>query len=149
MPYETPKLNWLDNNKYNAIDWNRLLNNMNMVYNEYSTFNYQLPPLVFSDSASYGQIKYLSDAASIDTRIETLYKNTLYGLWELYQTEFASRVVWTINRQLNADIVNWWENRINDLWTLAPLIPKSFVFSGSTNCGQSLSAGSVLVQSTA
>lgn len=130
MPWITPKTNWIDGESYNFTDYNRVLNNMYEVYLYYQNLGYVLPSLTFNDIINaYGEIKYLSDVNSIESRLTSLYTNTAQPL------DWQSGIMWTTSTVFSTETANRWENNTKRLYDLGGLITKSIKYCGAFTCG--------------
>jgi hypothetical protein len=130
MPWITPKTNWINGESYNFTDYNRVLNNMYEVYLYYQNLGYVLPSLTFNDIINaYGEIKYLSDVNSIESRLTSLYTNTAQPL------DWQSGITWTTSTIFSTETANRWENNTKRLYDLGGLITQSIKYCGAFTCG--------------
>lgn len=136
MAWVTPKTNWSSNESYNYQDWNRVLNNLQEVYLFYQNLKYTLPAMTFSDTISaYGEMKYLSDVNSIESRLNTIKQSTLTPL------DWQESIVWSATTTFSSSAANRWEENTKRLWDLGGLIVQ-----GARRCGTSAAGGAYLPQ---
>jgi DNA-directed RNA polymerase delta subunit len=100
------------------------------VYIYYQNLGYVLPSLTFNDIINaYGEIKYLSDVNSLETRLTSLYTNTAQPL------DWQSGITWINSTTFTANTANRWENNTKRLYDLGGLITNSIKYCGAFTCG--------------
>lgn len=129
MAWIAPKLNWLPTDSINAVDFNRIENNIVEVVAYLNSIQYTMPALTSVTNRTQTSIDFLSSINRIESNLDSI------RLAFLTPPGYGAKEVWVSGKGFdNLDAIRL-EQNIQLLMDYGILVFKSFRYCGAYTCG--------------
>jgi hypothetical protein len=130
MAWIDPKLNWLEGDYINFVDWNRIENNILELRNYLASIQYSPPVLTTITNRDYKSIDFLSSINRIEANLDNL-RVAFFS-----PADYLPKETWIVGKTFDYADANRLEGNTSRLLTLGMSVYQSYRYCGTVTCGE-------------
>jgi hypothetical protein len=130
MAWIEPKLNWLESDYMNFVDWNRIENNILELRNYLVSIQYNPPAITTNTTRNNLSIDFLSSINRIEANLDNI------RLAFFSPADYLPKETWTVSKGFDYTDANRLESNTSRLLILGMSVYQSYRYCGTFNCGE-------------